>query len=274
MGGRYARNPFNRDQRDIAGIEAALEAGITHIDTAEIYAGGHTEELVSEAIKDFDRRRLFLTTKVWWTNLRYDDVIRAARDSLSRLGLKQIDLYLIHGPNPDIPIKETMRAMDYLLENGLTRFIGVSNFDVSELEEAVAATKYKIVNNQIHFNLTAREYQTNGTLEFCRKHNILVTAYRPLGLGEGMTGGIPEAGMEFLKRIGEKYAKTPAQVALNWLIEQPNLVTIFKSTNPGHIKENLGAIGWKLDEDDRAELTDNFPYGLTRNVGVHPVPPP
>lgn len=270
MGGGYFRTPFHNDSRDISAIRVAIEAGITHIDTAEMYAGGHAEELVGQVIKVFDRERLFITTKVWWTNLAYDDLIRAARGSLDRLGVEKIDLYLIHGPNPDIEISETMRAMDYLVDNELARFIGVSNFDKEKLAEAQAASKHKIVNNQIHYNLTARDYEKNGTLEFCKDNDILVTAYRPLGFGRAMTGGLSADEVEVLKGLSEKYDKTPAQVALNWLTNEPNVVTIFKSTNPSHIHENLGALGWQLEEQDQKMLKDSYVSGFTKNVGVHP----
>ncbi len=263
MGGRYARNPFNHDQRDIAGIKAALVAGITHIDSAEIYAGGHAEELAGKAIQSFDRQKLFITSKVSGDNLSYDRVIESAKESLKRLQLRQIDLYLIHWSNPHFPVDETMRAMDYLLENEMVRNIGVSNFGPTEIEEARSLTKYKIVNNQVHYSLAARGHEQAGTLEYCRKHGILVTAYRPLERGS-------LAANSLLQKLSEKYKQTANVVALNWVIGKPNVVAIFKTSNPKHLEENLEALGWRLDAEDEKELDENFPAGETMGVGVEP----
>lgn len=260
MGGKTERDPANDDQRDIAAIRAAVNLGIRHLDTAELYAGGYSETLIGQAIKSFDRDSLFLTTKVSGSNLRYDDIIQSAQASLKRLGVTSVDLYLIHRPNPDIPITESIRAMDFLLEHELIKYIGVSNFNVEQLTAALAATKHRIVSNQIHYNLSARAYEQNGTLEFCRKHNVLVTAYRIVGYDQ-LTAG---AGL--LEPLAKKYQKTPAQIAINWLTNQPNVVGLVKSTNAGHLQENLGALGWQLTEEDAEYLGRNFPRGETINV--------
>lgn len=261
MGGVEERDFSNDDERDIAAIKAAIELGLTHIDTAEFYAAGHSEELVAQAIAGFDRENLFITSKVYPSHLRYDDVIKAAKKSLKRLGIRKLDLYLIHHPNPGVPLSETMRAMDYLLENELTRFIGVSNFDVPLLQEAQSHTKYKIVNNQIHYSLLARGYEENGTLEYCCENKILVTAYRPVGKGDPNFLGHP-----LLGEIAKKYGKTPAQVAINWVINKPNIVALVKTSNIEHLKEDLGALGWRLLEEDEKELDEKFPRGETINL--------
>ena len=258
MSGRFERDPQNDDERDIKIIQTAIKLGITHIDTAEIYAGGYTETLISKAIQKIDRDKLFITTKVSWEHLKYDEVIRAAKGSLKRLEIDKIDLYLIHGPDSNVSLKETMRAMDYLLENEITRYIGVSNFDVPLIEEAQSHTKYKIVNNQIHYNLLARTYEENNTLEYCHKNNILVTAYRPIEKGE-----ILESENEILDRLTKKYNKTKVQIAINWLINKPNIVTLIKTSNADHLKENLGALGWQLESEDEKDLDQNFPHGET-----------
>jgi len=260
MGGETEHDPANDDQLDIAAIQAAVSLGIRHIDTAESYADGYCETLVGRVIKNLDRQQLFITTKVRASNLQYDDVIAAAKRSLERLGIKQIDLYLIHRPNPEVPIAESMRAMDFLLEHELIKHVGVSNFNVEQLTAAMAATKYRIVSNQIHYNLPARSYEQNGTLEFCRTHNVLVTAYRIVGYDQ-LT-----AGAKLLDPLAKKYQKTPAQIAINWLTSQPNVVGLVKSTNPGHLQENLGALGWRLTEEDAEYLGRNFPRGETINL--------
>ncbi len=266
MGGGLERDWDNDDGRDIAAIQAAVTAGVTHIDTAEIYAGGHCERLVGRAIAGLDRSRLFIASKVYPTHLHFDDVIAACRGSLERLGISQLDLYLVHMPNPEIPLAETVRAMDWLVEHEMVRFIGVSNFDLSWLEAARALTKYGIVTNQIHYSLVARAYEDNGTLEYCRTHGILVTAYRPIG----KFGELARSGHLMLDRISAKYRKTPAQIAVNWVLSKPNVVALVKTSRPDHLRDDLGALGWQLQPEDVAELDTKFPRGETINVPQRP----
>lgn len=262
MGGGLERNPANDDRRDIAAIQAAIAAGVTHIDTAEKYAAGHCERLVAKAIAGVDPSQLFITSKVYVNHLRHDDVIAACRGSLERLGIRQLDLYLVHGPNSEVPLEETMGAMDWLVENGLTRFIGVSNFDVPLLQAAARHTKHGIATNQIHYSLVARAYEQNGTLEYCRANGILVTAYRPIG----KFGELARPGTLRLDDVARRYKKTPAQIALNWVINKPNVVVLVKTSDPRHLDENLGALGWSLTPDDTRDLDKNFPVGDTINV--------
>ena len=174
IGGLYEKDT-SRDKESVDAIRTAIKLGITHIDTAEMYGAGHTEELVGKAIKGFDRKKLFITTKVWKTHLRYDDVIRAVKGSMKRRGVKYIDLYLIHWPNPNIPLKETMKVMDFLVEEKLVRNIGVSNFPLKLLKQAQTCTKNKISANQVEYNLLKR-YPENGLLEYCQKNNIMLIA--------------------------------------------------------------------------------------------------
>ena len=259
LGGKTELDPNNDDQNDVALIKEAVDCGLTHIDTAEIYAQGHSEEILAQAIKNIDRQKLFITSKVVNWHLGYDDLVNAAKNSLKRLGLKKLDLYLIHAPNPAISLKETMSAMDYLLENELIGAIGVSNFTTTWIQAAQNYTKYKIVNNQIHYNLTARAYEKNGTLDYCQKNNILITAYRPIGRGMDLDNAL-------LKNLAKKYNKTPAQVALNWVINKPNVVGLVKTASQKHLAENLGAIGWRLLPDDEKSLGQDFPQGETINL--------
>jgi predicted oxidoreductase len=124
MGGRESPDK-TRDRETVATIRMALELGLTHIDTAEYYGAGHAEELVGEAIEGWDREKLFITSKVWHNHLHKDDLHRSMRASLKRLGVDQVDLYLVHWPNPDVPLAETMEAMEECVK-GHTRFIGLA----------------------------------------------------------------------------------------------------------------------------------------------------
>ncbi|MBI1978932.1 MAG: aldo/keto reductase [Candidatus Aenigmarchaeota archaeon] len=251
MGGGTFPNHFT-DKRSIAALRHGIKLGMTHIDTAEMYANGHTEEVVSEAIKPFDREKLFITSKVLPRNFRYNDVIEAAKRSLKRLKIKQMDLYLLHWPNPDIPLKETMRAMEYLLEQELTKFIGVSNFSVEEMKEAQSYLDgAKIVTNQVEYSLLEREPEKE-LIPFCRKNKIIFTAYSPLGHGKLVKKKILLLGV-----LSKKYNKTPAQIALNWLISKDSVITIPKASNINHVEENAGAVGWKLEKSDMEQL-DKF----------------
>lgn len=252
MGGKHETDD-SQDQVYIKAIQDAVENGITHIDTAEVYGDGHTEELVGEAIKDFDRSKLFITTKVAEWNQSYSDVKESCEKSLKRLGQDYIDLYLLHRyPVSGIPISETMRALDELVEEGKVRQIGVSNFTVKMLEEVKKHAKHPIVCNQVHYSLACREIVDKGILEYCRSNDIAIIAWGPLE--KGMLSDEVVLG-----KIAQKYNKTPYQVALNWLINQNGVVTIPKTTSLEHLKENLGALGWQLNENDMDVLTNDFP---------------
>ena len=243
------------DKKNIRAIRTAVELGMSHIDTAEMYGCGHSEELVGEAISGFDRKGLFITTKVSPEHLRYNDVIASAEASLRRLRTEHIDLYLVHIPNPEIPIKEAMKAFDFLVERELVRHIGVSNFSVEQMKEAQIHTQNKIVANQIEYNLLSRNQgmltrnMESKIIPYCQENGIVVIAWMPLARGR-----LVRSGFEILDELAEKYCKTRAQISINWLISQKSVVTIPKTSNVKHLKENLGAIGWSLDKDDTCRL--------------------
>ena len=254
MGGDRKRDLFNDDKGQIAAIRRAIDAGITHIDTAELYAEGHSEELVGEAIKQYDREKLCIVSKVLPIHLHYDDVITALNNSLKRLQTHYLDLYLIHQPNNDIPIGETLRAFDYLKKEGKIKNIGVSNFTPKRLEEAQKHTTNKIVANQVHYNLMYREPERTGLVQYCQDHDVIIVAWRPV---ENVI--MTAKDIEILNQMCEKYKKTPAQIAINWLISQPNVVAISKMTKEEHLQENLGSVGWEMDEKDIKKLRSDFP---------------
>lgn len=254
MGGREIRDPSNDDDADIQAIKNAIDLGITHIDTAESYADGYTEILVGKAIKTSERENLFIVSKVKAVHLKYDDLIASCKASLERLGTSYLDMYLIHFPNPDIPIKESMRAMDTLFEEGLIKNIGVSNFTVNEIEEAKSSTMNKIVADQTHLNLKYREAERKGILKYCQENDLMLIAWRPL-----QKGVLLKNNENIVDELAKKYDKTPAQIAINWLLSQDNVVTLSKTRSAEHLKENLGAIGWKMDEEDIDKLRNNYP---------------
>jgi diketogulonate reductase-like aldo/keto reductase len=245
VGGRFSPDS-SRDAEFIASIQTAIELGYTHIDTAEMYAGGHTEQLVGRAVKGFKRQDVFVATKVSPNNLRYEGVLRALTGSLKRLDMDYVDLYLIHWPSKRIPLEETFKALNEAVARGQVRHLGVSNFDLDELQQAQALSDTPIITNQVPYSLSKRQYVKNGVLAYCQEADILLTAYSPL------KGGVAKSAI--VRQIAEQHASTPSQVALHWLIRQKNVITIPKSTNEGHLQENLGALDLHLSEHEIEQL--------------------
>ncbi len=249
MGGRNTKDD-SEDEKYIQAIQTALKTGFTHIDTAEIYGEGHTETLVAEGIKEYSRRDLFITSKVSKINLNYDNVYASLEKSLKRLQTDYLDLYLVHHPNPDIPIKETMRAMDELVDKGLVRSIGVSNFNVEQLKEAKDAASHPLDINQLEYNLQTRNAgkfnvdMEKSIIPYCRENEIQVIAWRPLAKGQ------LDKDNSVFKYLTEKYDKTVEQIAINWLIHKKGLATVVKATSRHHIEENFQSVDFQMEEKD------------------------
>jgi 2,5-diketo-D-gluconate reductase B len=221
-------------------VRHALKVGYRHIDTADYY---FNHDVVGKAIGEYDRSDIFLTTKVWYDQLQHDQVLSAVDRFLEELNTPYIDLLLIHWPNSSVPMEETFAAMTKLHADGKLRAVGVSNFTMDHLEQAIGASDLPIVNNQVEFNVYL--YQKD-LLEFCKRHEILLTAYRPLVNGE--VSDDPT-----LREIAGMYDKTASQVALNWLLRH-DVCAIPKSKTPAHIDENWGALGWELADEDVARI--------------------
>ena len=166
-------------------------------------------------------------------------------------------------PNADIAIKETMRAFDYLKERELIKNIGVCNFSVESLKEAQSKTKNKIVLDQVHYNLLFREPALKGVIDYCQNNDIFIEAWRPI-----QQGSLAKKGIDITDRLCDKYKKTPAQIALNWLISQKNVITICKTSNIKHLEENLGSIGWNMEAKDIDLLINDYPIQLDRSNAV------
>lgn len=254
-----------------APLRRGIELGAFLIDTAEMY---RTEDAVGRAVKDI-RDGVFIATKVLGSHLRYDQVMRAAEQSLRLLDTRYIDLYQIHWPNSSVPIKETMRAMEELVDSGRVRHIGVSNFSVRELEEARSVmTRYPIVSNQVHYSLKRRGIERD-LLPYCQENQITVLAYTPLASGSlavapqyPLAGGLRAAAARLLGRererstlqaVAAEAGKSPAQVALNWCISHPNVIAIPKSNSVARTEENCGASGWRLSQEQMRFLEQAFP---------------
>lgn len=253
IGGYLSRESLH-DDNQIKALRLGIELEMTFIDTAEAYGNGHSEEIVGRAVEGI-RDKVFIATKVSPEHLSYDALLRSAEGSLRRLKTDYIDLYHVHWSNPKIPISETMRAMKRLLKAGKIRYVGVSNFSLTELKEAQAAiSEDEIVSIQTEYNLFDRSIE-NNILPYCEHEGITTIAYSPLDQGKIASG---DKRIEALEMIADKYSRTIAQVALNWLISHPSVIVIPKATNPEHIKENAAAADFELSDEEFKEISEIF----------------
>jgi diketogulonate reductase-like aldo/keto reductase len=245
----------SRDDASVEALRLGLDLEMKFIDTAEMYGAGHSEEVVARALEG-RRDEVFVASKVSPRHFAYDDVLAAASRSLKRLGLKQMDLYQLHWPNPNIPISETMRAMEKLVKDGLTRYIGVSNFSVEQMREAQQSLSHeKIVSNQVEFSLVDRGVEPR-ILPYCQKEGLTLIAYSPLGQGKIPRGrGAP---FKVLDEIAGRLRKSRNQVALSWVLQHDSVVAIPKAANTDHLKENAAVAEWKLGVEDLQRLAKAF----------------
>lgn len=245
-----------RLEEAVSALQRGVELGMTHIDTAEMYGSGKVEEILGRALRGIPREKVFLTSKVLPANASYEGTIRACERSLKRMGLEYLDLYLLHWPGSH-PIEETMRALETLVQQGKTRFIGVSNFDVEELRDAQAALRNtSLACNQVLYHLNERGMEAR-VLPYCREQGIAIVGYTPFGRGRFPRAQAQPDGV--LGRIASRHAKTPRQVILNFLTRDPDLFAIPKASNAAHVEENAGGAGWQLTAEERAEIDAAFP---------------
>jgi len=236
-------------KKKIEAIRTGIEGGMNLIDTAEIYG---SEPLVAEAMKGYKREDIFISTKVWPNHLRRDALLRSLDKSLKRLNTSYVDLYLIHFPNNRVPIQETMKAMEEAIDSGKVLYIGLSNFNLRQIEEARnALSKHDITAVQLEYSLLKRDVEKD-ILPYCQKEGIAFMAYYPLGHGRLARE------TEKLRYFMEKYKKTPAQIALRWLADKELVFPIPRASNALHVKENINASGWKLSEEDYKQLSNIF----------------
>ncbi len=242
---------YDNDQAEVDAIRYCLSRGQNHIDTAQLYGAGHTEEIVGQAIRGQDRSRLFLASKVWKTHAaRRSAVVKAVVGMLRRLGTDYLDLLYTHAPYEAIPLEVTVAGLNDALEAGLTRAIGVSNFDLDQLRRAAASSRNSIAAAQLHYNLLERGKVTGELLAYCREEGIAVVAYRPVERRLLADRAEEPAVLQVASRLG----CTPAQVALAWLIDQEGVIPIPKASRREHIDENLGALRVRLGPEERSAL--------------------
>lgn len=234
------------DQALSNSIQAGLEVGFRHIDTAQIYGN---ERQIGEILnkQSIDREDIFLTSKIWIDNLSKTNLLRSLKKSLQDLQTDYLDLTLIHWPSPNnqIPLKESLEELMSAKNLGLTKNIGVSNFTIEQLKEAISIVgKENIATNQIEVHPFL---QNKKLVEFCNNHEIQITAYMPLAYGEVMKS-------EVLSSISKKHKVSNAEVSLSWLLDQ-NMIVIPSSTNPEHLNTNYNVRKGFLDAKDRLEIS-------------------
>lgn len=234
-------------------VQQALRLGYRHIDTAEMY---ENEREVGEGLRasGIKRDEVFITTKVWSSHLAPGELARAAKDSLASMRLSDVDLLLIHWPNPRVPLAETIGALCRMKSEGFARHIGVSNFSAALLDEAVRAATEPLVTNQIEWH----PFIDQRTLvAACQKHGLSVTAYSPLAKGKTMSDDV-------LSTIGMNYGKTGGQVALRYLL-QLGAIVIPGTSKVERLSENMAVFDFQLSDEDMAEIaTLATPTGSVR----------
>ena len=224
-------------------VATALKVGYRHIDTAWKYG---TEPGVGEGMRvsGVSRSEIFLTTKVSHEFLRADDFARSVDESLKTLGVDFVDLLLVHWPNPEIPLSEPIPALARAKRQGLTRHIGVANFNIAMLDEAIRLCPEPLVNLQAEYH--AHLDQTKLT-EACRRRGLIFTAYCPLGRGRLLRDPV-------LAEIAARKGRPLAQIALRWLVQQGNIIPIPRSSNAERMAENLGVFDFALTEEEMRRI--------------------
>ncbi|MDW8360956.1 MAG: aldo/keto reductase [Myxococcales bacterium] len=246
---------MERDDRRsaVAAIRAALDVGATHVDTAELYGDGRVEEIVAEAIEG-RRDEVFLVSKVLPQNASREGAVRACERSLRRLRTDRLDVYLLHWPGPH-PLEETIEAFEALVRAGKIRAWGVSNFDVEDLERALAiAGPGRIACNQVLYHLRERGIE-HRVVPWCEAHGVAVTGYTPFGRGP-----FPES-HPVLGALARKHGVEPRTIALAFLVRRPSLFAIPKTSTPDRARRNAAAADLTLDADDLEALERAFPLG-------------
>jgi len=244
-----AEDPRLHDQ-EVAALRSGLDLGLTLIDTAEMYADGRAEELVGEAIAG-RRKEVFLVSKVLPSHATRSGTIAACERSLRRLATDRLDLYLLHW-RETVPLEETIAAFESLIRSGKIRFWGVSNFDLSNMEELIELPAGDAVQtNQVLYNLTRRGIEYD-LLPWCRERGLPIMAYSPIEQGRLL-------GHSTLRLIADQHSATPAQIALAWVLRQEGVIAIPRASKPEHAQENRAALDIQLTQNDLYMLDQAFP---------------
>jgi len=240
-------------------VEQALKLGYRHIDTAQIY---ENEREVGEGLRASGVRRheLFVTTKIWTTHFAPNDLERSTKESLAKLRLSEVDLLLLHWPNPQVPLAETLGALAHVKKLGMSRHIGVSNFTVALIEEARALCPEPLACDQVEYHPYLDQ---SKVLAACARHGMAVIAYSPVAKGRIKND-------QRLAQIGQAYGKTAAQVCLRWLVQQ-NVAAIPRTSKIERLSENIAIFDFELSDDEMRQIFEMAsPKGRLTDYGFAP----
>lgn len=225
-------------------VEHALKTGYRHIDTAQAY---ENEEAVGRGIRNagLNREDIFLTSKVWTSRFQAGDLQTSIKESLQRLGTDHVDLMLLHWPNPDVPLEETLGALNDAKQQGLARNIGISNFPTGLIDQAVQLSQGLIATNQVEYHPFLSQQPVLKTLA---QHGISLTAYCPLAQGLVFQN-------ETLTTIGQRHGKDGGQVALRWLLQQDDVIAVTRSSKPHHIESSFDIFDFQLSDEEMEQIS-------------------
>lgn len=256
MGTWFLGESPHTEQTEIAALRAGLDNGMQLIDTAEMYGEGRSERLIGKAIRGYDRKDLFLVSKVYPHNAGRKHIFHSLEQSLANLGTDYLDLYLLHWRG-SVPLKETVECMEQLVQEGKIRSWGVSNFDTDDMEElfSVPGGSHCAVN-QVLYHLGSRGIEYD-LLPWLTRHQIPVMAYCPLAQGGELRRGLLEA--PAVQKIAKAHSVSEMQVLLAFVLRQQNMIAIPRSSHAEHVLENMQAADLELTDEEYARLDRAFP---------------
>ncbi|SKA33466.1 aldo/keto reductase [Consotaella salsifontis] len=226
-------------------VARAIDVGYRHIDTARMY-GNEAEVGKGIRASGIHRGELFVTTKIWWTDIGEKKLLRSAKEALEALAMDYVDLLLIHWPNADVPLEESIDALNRAKEKGLARHIGVANFPTALVDEADAMSGAPLVCNQVEYHPYLSQ---NALLDCAERHDMALVAYSPIGQGGEVLKDATIA------QIAERHGKSPAQIALRWEIEQPRVGAIPRTSKLERLKSNIDIFDFSLDAEEHKAIT-------------------
>lgn len=252
IGGTFTANPgakykgaepnFDNETAEIEAIRYSISRGQNHIDCAELYGAFHTDEVVGKAIAGLEREDLYIADKLWKTSVGKGLVRTTVEEMLKKLGTDYLDMLYIHAPWDEVSWQEAIPQIDELIDEGIVRDFGVSNFTVADMEQTRKIAKHPIVANQMNYNVRYKDEVNQEFRDYCRKNNIQIVAYQPVKRQEVLVN-------EVIQDIAKAHNATAAQVALAWLLAQGTL-PIPKAINKSHIDENIKAVKVKLADQE------------------------
>ncbi len=258
IGGTFAADPgakykgaepnYENEPAEIEAIRYSISKGQNHIDCAELYGAFHTDEVVGKAIAGLKREDLYIADKLWKTSVGKGLVRATVEQMLKRLGTDYLDMLYIHAPWDEVNWQEAIPQIDELIDEGIVRNFGVSNFTIADMEQTRQIAKHPIVANQMNYNVLYKDEVSQEFQDYCRENNIQIVAYQPVKRQEVLDS-------EVIQGIATAHYATAAQVALAWLLAQDAL-PIPKAINKSHIDENIMATDIKLSAQDLELLAD------------------